>query len=69
MAFKAVHSLLIRGVSSTGSKHDLHIEQAEDGWTRFTVVGHNGKRHASVLVDTDYTATEVTDFFKNGHRA
>ena len=66
MSFKALRAIDIRGVSSTGTQHTLHIEQSEE-WLRFTVVGTNGKRHATVLVDPTYASERITEFFKEGN--
>lgn len=63
--FKATRSIEIRGASSTGTQHTLSVEQSDD-WLRFTIIGHNGKRHASVLLDTEYTSALLTDFLKEG---
>ena len=37
------------GTSSTGSRHGLLIEESPAG-IRVTITGHNGKRHAAVLL-------------------
>lgn len=51
-AFKAKRKIELDGQSSTGSRHGLLIEEGEESQIRFTVTGANGKRHASVLIDT-----------------
>lgn len=66
MSFKASRVLTLPGVSSTGTKHDLLLEYSDsDSDYRFTVVGANGKRHASTLIGDQWAAI-VADFLTEG---
>jgi hypothetical protein len=62
VAFIATRTRELIGVSSTGTKHGLLIEQ-NDTSTRFTVTGNNGKRHAAVILD-EVTADAALRFLK-----
>lgn len=64
MVAKALRKLTALGFSTSGSKHDLEIEETENGGYKFTILGPTGKRHASVLI-TDHDGLDIEKFLKD----
>ena len=53
-------SITRAGASSTGSLHSVEITHDERG-VRVTILGHNGKRHASAIL-SDTAAADIARF-------
>lgn len=66
MATTKKPQVLIPGTSATGTKHDVLIEVTEDGF-QVTIVGVNGKRHASAKIEAAQSKDITAFFAKHKH--